>query len=177
MNSIRILGVALCLAAPAHAQDADLVSAAKTTLAGIQNNSFNANREYCGMIGRNSAGQIVITRPRKGRRDSCLPRPFRTNDVEVLASYHTHGSHDPGADAEVPSLDDLRADTDEGVIGFVATPGGRFWKTDPDTNSVSLICNVGCLPKDPDYDPRDEGRVRSRYTAAQLDARERGLDD
>ncbi|WP_299303165.1 DUF4329 domain-containing protein [uncultured Litoreibacter sp.] len=177
MRAIKMFGLALCLAAPAHAQDADLISAAKSTLASIQDNSFNADREYCGMIGRNSAGNIVITRPRKGRRDSCLPRPFRTNDVDVLASYHTHGSHDPGADAEVPSLDDLRADKEEGVIGFVATPGGRFWKTEPNTDSVRLICGVGCLPTDPDYDPSDEGRVRSSYTAAQLDARERGLDD
>ncbi len=171
------IGLALCLASPAQPQDAELIEAARTTLAGIQSNSFAADREYCGMIGRNRQGHIVITRPRKGRRDSCLPRPFRTNDVDVLASYHTHGSHDPGADAEVPSLDDLRADQSEGVIGFVSTPGGKFWVTEPDKDAVRMLCNTGCLPMDADYNAADEGRVRQRYTAAQLLDREEGIDD
>lgn len=172
-----LIAAAICLGAPVQAQDKDLINAAKSTLAGIQGNSFSADREYCGMLGRNAAGKIVITRPRKGRRDSCLPRSFRTDDVEVLASYHTHGSYDPDADAEVPSLGDLRADQDEGVFGFVSTPGGKFWVTQPDKDSVRMLCGNGCLPADADYDPSDEGRVRTSYTAAQLQDREDGIDD
>lgn len=162
------------MAAPLHAQDADLIDAARTTLASIQNNSFIANREYCGMIGRNTKGHIVITRPRKGRQDSCLPRPFRTNDVDVLASYHTHGSYDYDADAEVPSLDDFDADRAEGVFGFVSTPGGRFWLVDPERGRVRQLCGIGCLPQDADFEQGVAGKIRKSFTRAQLVLREQG---
>ncbi len=174
MSKIKAVSISilLVLAAPVKAQNADLVDAARMTLAGIQNNSFIADREYCGMIGRNSNGNLVVTRPRKGRRDSCLPRPFRTNDVDVLASYHTHGSYDFDADAEVPSVDDFDADFDEGVLGFVATPGGRFWIIDPDRDLVRQICGIGCLPSDPDFEQGVAGRIPKKFTRAQLVRRE-----
>lgn len=174
MSSIKVaaIAIAVILSSPAYAQSNDLIDAAKTTLADIQNNSFAANREYCGMIGRNEAGQLVITRPRKGRRDSCLPRPFRTNDIKVLASYHTHGSYDFDADAEVPSVDDFDADRDEGVLGFVATPGGRFWMLDPERGTIRQICGIGCLPKDPDFEQGVAGRIPKTFTRAQLVQRE-----
>ncbi|MEM7469782.1 MAG: DUF4329 domain-containing protein [Pseudomonadota bacterium] len=160
-----------------YAQEQDLINAARATLAGIQENSFAADREYCGMIGRNPQGNIVVTRPNKGRRDSCLPRSFYSDDIETLASYHTHGSYDLEADAEVPSSDDLLADKAEGVIGFVSTPGGRFWITEPDADRVRLICGRGCLPRDPDYEPVSEGELRDVYTLDQLLDREEGIDD
>lgn len=174
MRRIKAAAVSLSIviAGPVSAQDADLIDAARTTLAGIQNNSFIADREYCGMIGRNSAGNLVITRPRKGRRDSCLPRPFRTNDVDVLASYHTHGSYDFDADAEVPSVDDFDADREEGVMGFVATPGGRFWMIDPERGTIRQLCGIGCLPKDADFQKGVAGRIPKQFTRAQLVRRE-----
>ncbi len=159
-------------ALPAQAQDAKLIEAARVTLAGIQNNSFSANREYCGMIGRNSAGSLVVTRPRKGRQDSCLPRNFRSNDIEVLASYHTHGSYDYEADAEVPSVDDFDADSDEGVIGFVSTPGGRFWIILPERGLVKQLCGIGCLPQDPDFERGVAGKIPKQFTRNQLIDRE-----
>lgn len=159
------------------AQDADLINAAKSTLTSIQSNSFKADREYCGMLGRNAQGNIVITRPRKGRRDSCQPNSFFSDEIETLASYHTHGSYDLEANAEVPLSDDLLADMAEGVFGFVSTPGGRFWITEPEENQVRLLCDVGCLPKDPKYEPVAEGNVRDVYTLDQLVDREEGIDD
>jgi hypothetical protein len=177
MTKPILLAALLCFGSAAQAQNTDLVEAARGTLAAIQKNSFKANREYCGMIGRNPAGNIVISRPRKGRADSCRPRNFWRNDIEVVASYHTHGSHDPDSDAELPSVDDLRADRQEQVLGFVSTPGGRFWIIEPELNRVRMLCGRGCLPSDPLYNPVDTGRVRAEYTERQLINRERGLDD
>lgn len=162
---------------PLLAADDDLIAAARSTLTSIQDNSFDADREYCGMLGRNPQGNIVATRPRKGREDSCQPRSFYSDDIETLASFHTHGSHHLEADAEVPSSDDFRADEAEGVIGFVSTPGGRFWIIEPELNRVRQICGRDCLPKDPDYEPVSEGRVRDEYTLEQLLDREAGIDD
>ena len=104
-------------------------------------------------------------------------RSFYSDDIETLASFHTHGSHHLEADAEVPSSDDFLADEAEGVIGFVSTPGGRFWIIEPELNRVRQICGRDCLPKDPDYEPVSEGRVRVEYTLEQLLDREAGIDD
>jgi len=179
MNRFLVTAAASCLLSltPAQAQEADIIQAARQTLAKLQANSFAAGREYCGMIGRNPRGEVVVTRARKGRADSCRPRDFWGSRIDVIASYHTHGSHHPEADAEVPSFDDLAADTDEGVLGFVSTPGGRFWITEPQFGRVRQLCGVGCLPVDPDFNPRDAGHVRQQYTMQQLLNREEGLDD
>jgi len=127
-------------------------------------------REHCGMIGRNQQGNLVTTKPRVGSAGSCQPKGLSRlrGKVEELASYHTHGAHDPRMDAEVPSLTDLRADEADGVIGFVSTPGGRLWVIEPEYDRVRLICGPGCLPVDANYDPRDTGRVRKSYTSEQL---------
>ena len=179
MHVFFFMAAASCVLglAPAHAQQGDIIAVARDTLADLQQNSFDAKREYCGLIGRNPRGEVVITRPRKGRADSCRPRNFWGNRIEVIASYHTHGSHDAYADAEVPSFDDLAADIDEGIYGFVSTPGGRFWITEPHFGRVRQLCGVGCLPMDPNYDPNDAGFVRQQYTMQQLLNREEGLDD
>ncbi|MEM9585392.1 MAG: DUF4329 domain-containing protein [Pseudomonadota bacterium] len=174
MPPLKLLFVMAPLAAalPAHAQDADLIEAARMTLASIQDNSFAADREYCGMIGENAEGKLVITRPRKGRRDSCVPRSFRSDDIYVLASYHTHGSYDFEADSEVPSIDDFDADDEEGVFGFVATPGGRFWVIDPERDLMRQICGIGCLPQDPDFEKGVAGNIPKQFNRAQLFRRE-----
>lgn len=167
------LATSLCV--PATAQDRALVNAAKVTLSKIQANSFAANREYCGLIGINSNGQLVATRARKGRVDSCTPRDFPSNDIEPIASYHTHGAYDIDADAEVPSLGDLDADTDEDLeYGFMSSPGGRFWVIDPDRQEVRMICNLGCMPSDPNFVPGDYGPIKKRYSRNELVRREDG---
>ncbi|MEM6594266.1 MAG: DUF4329 domain-containing protein [Pseudomonadota bacterium] len=180
--NLLVAGLLVLASTPVLAEETnliepDLIEAARDTLAGIQENSFAADREYCGMLGRNAQGNIVVTRPRKGREDSCMPNSFYSESVDTLASFHTHGSHHLQADAEVPSSDDFLADEEEGVIGFVSTPGGRFWIIEPELNQVRQICGPGCLPKDPDYEPVSEGKVRNVYTLEQLLDREAGLDD
>ncbi|WP_298431050.1 DUF4329 domain-containing protein [uncultured Jannaschia sp.] len=162
----------LCLLpAVAAAQDRATTSAARSLLTQAQGPSFQSNREYCGYIGTDAAGRIVATPPRRGGRDGCRPRDS-SGLVELLASYHTHGRFDLDADAEVPSLDDLYADTDEGIDGYVATPGGRFWFVDIDRGEVRQICGLGCLPSDPRFQPGAFGQISNRYSEGQLIRRE-----
>lgn len=168
--------VCTVFAAPAKAQDADLISAAKTVLSGIQIDSFLTGREYCGMIGRNKRGKLVVTHPSAGTAGSCRPRNlsiFRGR-VDEIASYHTHGSHDPRMDSEVPSFEDFRADKVEGVYGFVSTPGGRLWVIDPKGDQVRLVCGPGCMPVDANYRASDTGPIRKRYSSKQLKDRAHG---
>ena len=160
---------------PAQAQERDLIETARATLAGIQTRSFSQNREFCGLIGRNAQGKLVITRPRQGSLDGCRPKSFFfLNDVEVLASYHTHGGHLPDVSVEVPSTFDLEADADEGIFGFVSTPGGRFWIIEPEQDRVRMLCGMGCLPRDPTYDVASDELLQPIYTRRQLEDREAG---
>lgn len=160
-----------CWTVPAHAQEASVVAAARAVLSDLQAISFASNREYCGILGRNDEGQMVASAPRAGQRDSCRPRNPRSTDT-LIASFHTHAAHDIGADSEVPSSNDLRADMEDGIDGFVATPGGRFWFIDGTRGVAHLICGPGCLPQDPNYDPAHAGPIASRYTLRDLEQRE-----
>lgn len=168
---VRAVLLGLVLASPASAQSAAEVAFARQVLAGIQGNSFDANREYCGIIGLDADGRLVASRPRKGRTDSCKPRDPR-DAVEFIASYHTHGGFDEWADSEVPSTDDVLADMEEGLDGYLATPGGRLWFIDGQQGIARQICGVGCMPSDPDFEPEVFGLVKQRYTLSDLDRRE-----
>ncbi|MEP3347673.1 MAG: DUF4329 domain-containing protein [Litoreibacter sp.] len=152
-------------------EDARLRAAARQVLTGLQSRSFNTGREYCGLLGRNEDGAIVSTRPRKGNADSCRPHEFRGRGIVALASYHTHGSYDHDADSEVPSFSDLSADIDEGLIGFVATPGGRFWVNLPDQAISRQVCGIRCLPQDRHFQQGDWGLINTQYTLRQLQQR------
>ncbi len=175
LNTVLTVALALGIAAPVTAQDQDVIEAARVTLAGIQNDSFSKNREICGLIGRNAQGNLVVTRPRKGSAEGCRPRSFFIfRDIEVLASYHTHGAHIPGETVEVPSTYDLDADAEEGIYGFVSTPGGRFWIIEPEKDRVRMLCGMGCLPRDPNYDVASSEQLRAVYTGAELEQREAG---
>ena len=159
-------------ALPAHAQDAKVASIAKSTLSDLQERSFDADREYCGMIGRNVEGQLVVSRPRRGRVASCRPRDL-PDGYEVVASYHTHGSYDPAYDNEVPSSNDVYSDMDEGVNGYISTPGGRFWFVDGQTGEARQLCGLGCLPQDPEFQRDLTLPVPQSFTLQELLTRER----
>ena len=171
MKTIAFIFIAMSLATAAGAQDKSLVAAARATLAKLQQPSFGANREYCGLIGIAPNGQIVATRARKGRVDSCRPRDFSSR-VDVVASYHTHGAFDADVDAEVPSVDDILADQSEGIDGFISTPGGRLWFVDGKRGAAIQLCGLNCLPSDPEFRPRVYGPVATKYTLSELSIRE-----
>lgn len=167
---MRIFLLLLGLASPTTAQTPDLVAFAKTTLNAVQPQSHAKNREYCGYIGLVD-GALAATPARKGWRHSCTPKdPIR--DMQIIASYHTHAGFDETVDSEVPSVDDMFADEEEGIDGFVATPGGRLWHINTRTMVTQQICGIGCLIKDQSFVPNIFGPIKIKYTIDDLIERE-----
>ena len=117
----------------------------------LQARSIAEGVEYCGYFGLDGSGQIAATAPHRGQPDSCFP--VWPNDLEVLASYHTHGSYTMDADIEVPSVDDLYGDIEEEVDGYVATPGGRVWLNIYDEGIAMQLCGRNCIMADPNFQP------------------------
>lgn len=172
---MRVLAVIACVAglsAPATAQNASELAAARAILAQLQGRSFAENREYCGYIGRLPGGAYSATDVTRGRVHSCLSRGSEDRFVEVTASFHTHGGFDRSADSEVPSVNDVMGDMSEGVNGYVATPGGRLWYIDGRSGTVRQICGLGCMGQDPRFVPGDAGPVAQSYSLRQLQQRE-----
>ena len=168
----RLALLLAAIASPALAQSEAEVTFARQLLAGLQSNSIAANREYCGIIGLDQDNRLIASRARKGRRDSCQPRDPR-NVAEVIASFHTHAAFDEEFDSEVPSSDDILGDMEDGLDGYIATPGGRFWFIDGQTGSARQICGIACLPQDPDFEANLYGQIKQRYTLSELERRER----
>lgn len=150
----------------------DITSVARNALASLQTQSFANNREYCGMVGRTSAGELIVSPARRGQSSGCNPRSFKDRSITPVASFHTHGAFHADADAEVPSVIDLDMDYAEKVLGFVATPGGRLWMTDYRSRTVTQICGLGCLPVDPNFKPGTAGEVPMKMTRREMAQRE-----
>lgn len=159
------------LATAAPAQNAAEMAAARAVLLELQPRSFSENREYCGYIGRMPDGTYMATEVTRGRTDSCLSRGDESRFVEVTASFHTHAGFDWDADSEVPSADDVLGDMEEGVDGYVATPGGRFWYIDGAQGVAYQICGLGCLGQDPDFVEGAAGPIAAEYTLDDLEDR------
>lgn len=173
----RSLGAVLALtlvSAPngVRAQDAHVTALARAVLAQIQERSIANRREYCGMIGRDATGRLVLGKVRKGSAGACRP-PRDPAGFIAVASFHTHGAYDPDYDNEVPSVGDVLSDMKEATDGYIATPGGRLWFVDRRDGTVRLLCGPGCLPVDPDHVPDPDLPVRDTYTLPALKAREK----
>ncbi len=169
---IAIMVSAFAPASAVLAQNAQELAVARAVLTILQPQSFAENREYCGYIGRLSDGRYMATHPTRGWRYSCRSRGDESQFAEITASFHTHAAFDPRADSEVPSSDDVLGDMEEGVNGYVATPGGRLWYVDGTRGIVTQLCGLGCVGQDPDFIPRDAGPIAERYTLSDLRARE-----
>ena len=102
---------------------------------------------------------------------SCTPRDPRSA-VEVFATYHTHAGFDDSYDSEVPSSDDVIGDMEDGMDGYISTPGGRFWFVDGQSGTVRQICGLACLPQDPSFESLIYGPIKQRYTLGELERRE-----
>lgn len=151
-----------------RAQTQAEISFVKSLFEDIQGPSIREAREYCGLVGIDTYGRWVATKPVPGTEASCLPPDPDTADFTVVASYHTHGAYSDYYWNEIPSLDDMASDIADNTDGYVATPGGRFWYVDARARVARQICASKCLPSDPRY-PGDEP-VPSRLTLAQLQA-------
>ncbi len=167
----RYLIPALLIASQTAAQSPNELAFARQLLEDLQMQSFEKNREFCGIIGINSDNQLVASKPRRGGRGSCQPQDPR-RVVEIIASFHTHAGFDDSYDSEVPSSDDVIGDMEEGLDGYIATPGGRLWFVDGQTGTSRQICGLGCLPQDEDFEPNVYGPVKQRYTSGELERRE-----
>lgn len=136
-------------------------------LSAVQALSFRDRVEYCGLFGFDEAGNLVATKAKRGKRDSCEPE-VGPPGLEVLASYHTHGAYSPDSDTETPSVFDLAGDIDEDIDGYVATPGGRLWVNLVEEQLSVLLCGPGCLPDDPAFRECPAMLPASEYTLEEL---------
>lgn len=149
------------------------VDFAKSVLNALQEKSFAQDLEYCGFIGLDEDGNFAATKAVRGEDDGCQPEePEKYFDI--LASYHTHAAFSEGFDSERPSTIDLEADVEEGIDGYIATPGGRLWFNDAAAQESRMLCDRSCLISDALYEPFDEVPLRSVYNLDQL--RERDAD-
>lgn len=143
------------------------IALVKKHLYRTQRLSFARNREFCGYLGRNRNGRLVVTRLVQGFANGCTPRtPPR--DVQLLASIHTHGAYDRDVPAEFPTTLDMESDAAEGVNGYVATPGGRLWYIDSRAMVAVQLCGLGCLPQDPGFRAGDDGVIHQSYRYDEL---------
>lgn len=151
--------------------DQALIDFAKDVLGSLQSQSFQENREYCGVIYRDDSRELKHTEIFEGDRDGCS-FDYPENWAHVpRASFHTHGKFDPATDSEVPSLLDMDGDINDRVLGFISTPGGRLWMVDWDTETATQVCGIGCLPKDPKFLACPGFAPKERYTLSELETR------
>ena len=154
------------LAGPSFAQDNSEIRYMKGIFAQIQPLSFRDNVEYCGYVGFDANDNYVASRIIRGKTDECAPE--WPENFEPFASFHTHAGFDREAYSEVPSVTDMESDEDEGVDGWVATPGGRLWFIDTNDMIASQICGIGCLDKDPKFVRGAQGPIEVSYTYREL---------
>ncbi len=162
--------VALIAATPLWAQEADELRYVTALLDRIQPRSIAQNREYCGYIGFDAQGALASTRPVRGTAIECQPEP--EDGLELFASWHTHGAFDEDAWSEVPSVNDIEADEDEGVDGYVSTPSGRVWFVDTEDMVVSQVCGPDCVFADRRHRMGVDGKIAQSYSYEELLARE-----
>lgn len=129
----------------------------------LQARSITENREYCGYLGLTPTGDFAISPPKRGSKAGCRPDE-PSADLRILASYHTHAAYAVQYDSEVPSFDDLEADIEEGVDGYIATPGGRIWFNDADGAQATMLCGLTCITADPNFRTEPDFRVLNSYT-------------
>ena len=149
-----------------------LASLAKSVLRDLQRPSFTENREYCGVIGVDAEGVLRAAEATRGRAKLCVT--FNIPETwQIVATYHTHGGYDRNAHSEVPSVQDIQSVTAGRLIGYVSTPGGRFWSFSGINQTATLICGPGCLPSDPRY--KQDRPVSNFYTIDELAERQASL--
>lgn len=136
-------------------------------LTDMQLRSFASNRETCGYIGRDRAGRMMASQINTGTEASCY-LPQIPSGMRPVASVHTHGRYSPYYASEFPTVQDMTTDAEDGINGYISTPGGRLWYVDSDRMVARQLCQRGCMPQDPRYRPEDDGPVRPSFTVQEL---------
>lgn len=158
---------ALVWAGPLTAQDRTEIDFVKDIFNEIQPISFRENKELCGYIGYGADGALMASPAVRGDASSCLADEPPA-EMEITASYHTHGSASEEHYGEIPSGADMEGDEEEGIDGWVATPGGRLWYIDTADMVASQVCSVGCLAQDPKFFVGIDGHVAQSYAYEDL---------
>ncbi len=144
-------------------QSIDEEALMRSVFAELNPMSFDENVEYCGYVGFTSDGELAVSPATRGDEGSCLSD--EPENLELLvASYHTHGGYSPDYSSELPSGSDMEGDEDEGIDGWVATPGGRLWYIDTTDMVTFQICGIGCLPSDPAFIAGESGFIEQSYS-------------
>ncbi len=146
----------------------EVQSFARKQLDLLQQQSFSKDIELCGIIFEDSDGDLGASPPRPGDEASCGISYFDEPGMRPVASFHTHAAQNDAYDSEVPSLLDLESDMASGMDGYVATPGGRFWRVDSEAGEIIQVCGAGCLAQDIAYKPCPALDPEPRYSRAEL---------
>ncbi|MEO0461695.1 MAG: DUF4329 domain-containing protein [Pseudomonadota bacterium] len=147
---------------------------ARDQLEAVQAQSFAQDIELCGIIFERTGGSLGATTPREGDEASCGISYFDEPGMRPVASFHTHAGQNDAYDSEVPSIQDLDSDYAAGMDGYVATPGGRFWRVDATGPTAIQICGPGCLAQDPKYKPCPAFAPEKRMSRADIISRQTG---
>jgi len=149
------------------AQSAEEDALMRTTLSELNVQSFAEGIEFCGYVGFTADGALAISPATRGDESSCLADDPVNLEV-VVASYHTHGDFSTEYSSETPSGTDMEGDEDEGIDGWVSTPGGRLWYIDTTDMITFQVCSIGCLAQDPNFIAGDDGEIAMDYTYDEL---------
>ncbi len=148
--------------------DTQVQQAAREQLAGLQEQSFAEDTEYCGLLAENADGEIVSRTVIVGDHESCDITYCDVRTLYPLATYHTHAGFNADYDSEVPSTLDIESDMASGMDGFLSTSGGRFWHIDAQSGSAAQVCGENCLPVDPRYRTCNAAVPEENYSLATL---------
>lgn len=160
----RHIGLLLALCAgSAQAQSIDEEALARAIFAELNPISIAENIEYCGYMGFTSDGELSYSPPTPGDTDSCLADDPVNLEI-ITISYHTHAAFSPDYSSELPSGTDMEGDEEEGIDGWVATPGGRLWYIDTEDMVTRQVCGIGCLPSDPNFVAGGSGVIAQSYS-------------
>ncbi|MEM7724262.1 MAG: DUF4329 domain-containing protein [Pseudomonadota bacterium] len=152
---------------PAKAQDAAETAFVRGLMESMNALSVRFDREVCGFILREPDGTYSSTKVSWGGHASCASLPLEEG-VTVVSSWHTHAAYSVNYDNEVPSIQDVEGDIRFGVNGWVGTPGGRLWFVDSKTETIRVVCDLDCLPSDPNATDRLHPPVPQSMTLTEL---------
>ncbi len=156
---------------PIVAAREDVQAFARQQLEGLQRRSFAEGRELCGVIVEDAGGRLSTLDVAEGDIANCQYTYEGRPGITPVASFHTHGGASIRYDDEAPSLQDLQSDISSRMDGYVATPGGRFWRIDWRSQTANLICGEGCLTQDPKYSPCPAHEPADQYDIKRLQQR------
>lgn len=149
----------------------DVQEFARQQLQSLQRRSFAEGREFCGVIVEDAGGRLSTMDVAEGDIANCQYKYEGRAGISPVASFHTHGGASIQYDDEAPSLQDLQSDISSRMDGYLATPGGRFWRIDWQSRTANLICGEGCLAQDPKYSACPAHEPASQYDIKRLQKR------